>query len=180
MKYLIKTKAITACFAVLFALMFVLSMSSCEEGRPGRDGRAYVSLTWSGDMPEYVDAGTSSVPPQFQWGRFYRAYPGYFNIFYEGQIFNGYSTSRYAWEMDYELYEIKGEPASYCCDGEDGADTYFTIECSPYGPRYYDEIAYKSAGRNEGYELIRQSDDELILKQEKGKYGIKITIRSVD
>ncbi len=162
------------------AALYLFSLSSCCEGRDGRDGQAFISLTWVDDEPDYIDAGTSAIPSTFQWGRFYRAYTGYFNLYYEGKVFTGINEARYAWEMDYEVYEIQGERASYCCDGEDGPDTYFTLECSPLGPWYYEDEYYKSTEKENAFKVLSQTDDQVVLQQESGKFGIRVTIRKAE
>jgi hypothetical protein len=165
---------------VALALIALFNLSSCYEGRPGRDGQAYIALTWLDDEPSYIDPGTSSIPAYFQWGRFYRATPGIYNLYYEGQIPVAYGVAHYAWEMDYELYEIAGERPCMYIDGEDGPDTYFTLECSPFGPYYMDETEFKSAVEKEGYALIEASEDEIVLQKESDAYGIRISVRKVN
>ena len=50
---------------VLSLLLMMLLMSSCEVnyyGTPGRDGRAFLALTWNHAEPEYINAGTGAIP----------------------------------------------------------------------------------------------------------------------
>ncbi len=180
MKNLKIIKGIGRIGILVVSIITLFNLSSCYEGRPGRDGQAYIALTWLDDEPSYIDPGTSSIPAYFQWGRFYRATPGIYNLYYEGQILSSHGVARYAWEMDYELYEIAGERPYMYIDGEDGPDTYFTLECSPFGPYYIDETDYKSALKSEGYALIETSGDETVLQKESGNYGIRISVRKVN
>jgi hypothetical protein len=127
-------------------LAITLLFSACERGRDGRDGRAFLALDWQNDEPDYVDAGTASIPRSFQWSKYYNIWPGYYNMYYDGEITTPNGYAEYAWEMDYEVYNLEGERAYYYMDGEDAPDTYFSIACTPYGPEFYDEgSTYKSA-----------------------------------
>ncbi len=172
--------------AVLLGLFAVL-FSSCyhedyyyPEGRDGRPGNAYLSLTWAYDIPNYIDAGTGAIPPYFEWSRYYMAYSGYYTLYYEGNYWNGYAWGYYAWEVNYEIWVNSGEPGGYYYDGLDGADTYFTLECSPYGPYAYKDEQIGGGDTGNGTKLISDKDDEIVIMKEKKNYSMKVTYKKVE
>jgi hypothetical protein len=157
-----RRKAMSLSSAVITAVLSLLMLTSCEKdndfyGYDGLPGRAFLSVIWIDAEPYYLDAGTSAIPRVFEWGRYYRAYPGFYWLYYDGEIFNGYSYSFYAWEMEYEIWETPGEPGGYGYHGRNGTDTYFTLELSPYGPYYYISDRYKS---EDGVEVKVEKTDE--------------------
>lgn len=160
---------------ILFAL--TVFISSCEDeyyyGHDGRTGDAYLSLTWAKEMPEYIDAGTSAIPPVFKWGKYYEANPGDYQLYYEGSVWNGFGWSYYAWEVDYEIWVNFGESGQpYGIDGRDGADTFLTLECSPSGPFPFN--SKKSSSTNK-YEIVEQTEDMIKVKQVGERFSIKVT-----
>jgi hypothetical protein len=54
-------------------------------------------------------------------------------------------------------------------------DNYFNIECGPYGP--YVSSAYKSSNLSSVYELISESEDEIVVEQKTDGMKMKITYR---
>lgn len=159
-------------------LLIALLTSSCERGLDGRPGRAFLSLNWELVPPEYLDAGTPDIPPYFHWGEYYRAYPGFYTLYYEGTVKNGPTYVFYAWEIDYEIWEEPGERASYYLDGRDGPDTYFTVVCNPYGP--YSQSCLKSAETDAEMEIVEDNGDEIVVMMEKNEFRMKLTYRKVE
>ena len=164
------------------ALMFAIGglfLTSCETvGYDGLDGRSYLALTYTGDEPDYIDAGTGSIPEYFYWDEYYRARPGFYTMYYDGVFYKGFSLREYAWELDYEIYFLEGEPGGYGYNGSDAPDTYFTIECNPYGPYYYED-SYK-ASLAEGTKVLSESEDKIVVEKTKGQYGMKVTYSKVE
>lgn len=170
----------TASQVSLILVLFMLLASSCyrDRGRDGRPGYAYLALTWIDDQPEYIDAGNNFIPDVFEYGRDYHAYPGFYNLYYEGFVYNGHGYSKYAWEMDYEIYELDGEHAHSWDDGRDAPDVYFTLEMGPGGPYYYHENIYKHS-MPQGSKLVEQDDTHIVLEQKKDGFGMRVTYRKV-
>lgn len=169
------TRKANALILLSLSLMF---FTSCEDiGYDGRDGRAYLSLTYSQDEPDYIDAGTGSVPEYFYWDEYYRAGTGFFTMYYDGVFSKGFSHHEYAWELDYEIYYLEGEPGGFGYDGEDAPDTYFTIECNPFGPFYYEDYSKSSLATDT--KIVSSNDEKIIIRKEKGSYGMEVTYRKV-
>ena len=159
--------------------MMMLGLNSCETtGMDGRDGRSYLSLTYSVDEPQYVDAGNYAIPEYFYWDEYYRIQAGYYTMYYDGLLKRGYSYESYAWEIDYEVYYLQGEPGGYGYHGENAADMYFTIECNPYGPYYYEDML-KSAQVKEN-EQVSVFADSIVVVKEQHNMGMKLTYRKVE
>ncbi|NOZ46434.1 MAG: hypothetical protein GXO79_06590, partial [Chlorobi bacterium] len=167
---------------IFILLIIAISFSSCEEdyyGRDGRDGNAYISLSWANEIPEYLDAGTGDIPKTFKWNQYYKIYPGFYVMYYEGSVWNGFGWTNYAYDVEYEVFVNEGESGQpYGIDGRDGADTYLTIECSPYGPYLFSNE--KSGKVNKRYELIEKDENKIQVLQKSGKYSMKITYKKVD
>ena len=168
--------------AAAMLMTVALLFSSCYKepwyGHDGHPGRAQLSLAWIDDKPDYVNSGTPAIPEYFQWDRYYPANPGFYTMYYDGSLWNGYNWTYYAWEIDFEIWRASGEPGGLYYHGSDGPDTYFTIECSPYGPYLYEDM--KITPVNPGYEVLQESEDEIsILKSDKD-FRMKITYRKVD
>jgi hypothetical protein len=190
MKATVKTsglKARAGFSALPFRWLIILALaafilSSCYRepwyGRNGVSGNAFLSLTWVDVKPEYIDAGTGDIPPVFEYGRYYKAWPGYYTLYYEGRFWNGQAHAFYAWEVTYEIWETPGEPGGMYYNGANGVDNYFTIEMSPYGPWVYGP-GYKSSELPEGYKLIKSSDKEITIEKTDACFGITITYRNV-
>jgi hypothetical protein len=49
---------------------------------------------------------------------------------------------------------------------------------SPYGPWVYGP-GYKSAELPEGYELVEETKDSIVIEKEDSSFGIRITYRNV-
>lgn len=158
---------------VLFGLI-----TSCEIGSDGYDGRSYLALSYTLDEPDYIDAGTSSVPAIFYWNEYYRVQAGFYTFYYDGYYSEGFRVLDYAWEVDYEIYYLEGESGAYGYNGEDAPDAYFTIECNPFGPYVYEDY-YKTAEIRDA--SVSEADAEkIVLLKEANRMGIKITYRKVD
>lgn len=178
-------KLISNKFIWLFSISLVFILGSCEmdhHGYNGRPGDAYLSLSWEAAEPDYLDVGTSAIPPIFHWDEYYRAFPGIYLLYYEGSIWNGHRWISYAWEMEYDIWEVQGEHGGYHYDGADGPDSYFTLVCSPYGPYVYDEYVYYKKGIDsvdvsEKFENIENTGE--VSKTVKG-FGIKIKYNKVE
>lgn len=164
----------------LMIIVVVFLFSSCTMvGDDGDDGRAYLALSYSIDEPDYVDVGTSSVPEIFFWDECYRVHPGVYTLYYDGVRFAHGDIIDYAWEIDYEIYILRGENGGIGYNGDDGDDMYFTLECNPFGPTVYEESYSKSSTVN-GMNIISVSDDEIVMQKEKDGFGIRITYRKVE
>ncbi|MBT6686977.1 MAG: hypothetical protein HN704_03230 [Bacteroidetes bacterium] len=156
-----------------------MSLSSCERGRDGRPGEAYISLDWEYDQPSYIDAGTYAIPEVFVWGRNYHAQSGYYDLYYEGSFWDGFALNLYAWEVGYEIWRNPGqEGAPGYIDGKDGPDSYLSIYCSPYGP-YFDRFN-KSSDATSKYKLIEATESEIVVQQNEESFSMKITYKKVE
>ncbi|MBC8488660.1 MAG: hypothetical protein H8D45_21765 [Bacteroidetes bacterium] len=166
----------------LIAVLLILSLTACEKhawyGRDGKPGDAYLSLTWQVAEPTYIDAGSGAIPPVFYWGQFYKIYPGYYDLYYEGRVWDGMFWASYAWEVRYEIWEVRGEAGDWYYNGADGPDNYFTIECNPYGP--YIQSTYKSTELDSKYELIEENENEITVVQKGEGSNLKITYKKVE
>ncbi len=163
-------------------LLMAFFVTSCYVepwyGRDGQPGRAYLSLTWIDTKPEYIDAGTGAIPPVFQYGKYYRAYPGFYTLYYDGHFWNGQAYAFYAWEVDYEIWAVAGEPGGMYHNGANGPDNYFTVECSPFGPWVYGP-GYKDEELPEGYELKENTGERVTIEKKGTDFGITITYKKV-
>lgn len=167
--------------AVLAILFFTFFLTSCYKepwGSDGFPGRAFLALTWVEAEPDYLDAGTSAIPEYFYWDDYYKINPGVYNFYYEGEVWTGSSWAFYSWEIDYEIWVNPGEPGGPSYNGHDGADTYFTIECSPFGP-YVSEY-YKGAAAEKDYKVISDTGDKIIIEKEKEEFTLRVIYNKVD
>jgi len=164
----------------IILLIFVsMSLTSCEKGRNGRPGEAFVSLEWEYDQPSYIDAGTYAIPDVFVWGRNYFIQSGYYDLYYEGSFWSGFALNIYAWEVEYEIWRNPGQSgAPGYIDGLDGLDSYLTIYCSPYGPFF--ERYNKSTEANEKYKIIQESENEIIIEQNEESFSMRIKYTKVE
>ncbi len=181
---LIRNKIIL--MAALASTAIFLSIStSCYVGADGHPGLAYVAFEWEHVKPDYIDCGTPAVPPQFNYGTFYRISPGWYNAYYEGKVWNGQAWMTFSFSMDYEIWINEGQRGGYGYNGKDGMNTYLTFMCSPYGPylkrndAYYrtaspdDELAANTKG-------IPEIDKDVVREYKEGDYTIRLTYRRVD
>jgi hypothetical protein len=176
-------------YKMLFpGIILIFLLTSCidygyrtDYGYNGRPGNAYLSLTWNESEPDYIDAGTGDIPPVFEWGKYYQAFPGYYTLYYEGNYWDGWYYSRYAWEMDYTIRTYPGEPGGFGYNGADGLDTWFTIECTPFGPYLYsDAPSYKKEQTSTKKDISKielNKTDSLVLI--KNNYQITVTFKKV-
>lgn len=125
-----------------------------------------------------MDAGTGDIPPVFYWEQNYKIFPGKYSLYYEGSIWTGMAWGFYAWEVEYKINEVAGEPGGWYYNGQDGPDNYFMIECSPYGP--YIGSSYKDAVIDSKYEVLETSDSEITVKQAGDGIEILITYKKVE
>jgi len=165
-----------------YLLMITLFITSCHVepwyGHDGRPGNAFLAISWLDAQPEYIDAGTGDIPPVFEYGRFYHAWPGFYTMYYDGRFWNGQANVFYAWEVDYDIWAVAGEPGGLYYNGADGVDNHFTVECSPFGPWVYGP-GYKSAALPDGYELLEDNDEKIIIQKEGTDFGITLTYKKV-
>jgi hypothetical protein len=165
----------------VITVLLLLSLAGCQKawhGQDGRPGDVYLSLNWEVAEPSYIDAGTGDIPPLFNWGQYYETFPGRYALYYEGRVWTEMGWGTYAWEVDYQMYEIPGEAGGWYYNGQDGPDNYFMIECSPYGP--YIENSYKSAEGNPTYEVLEKSDDKITLIQKGDGLELLITYKKME
>ncbi|MDO9512969.1 MAG: hypothetical protein Q7J34_14545 [Bacteroidales bacterium] len=146
-----------------------LMMSSCYKGLNGLDGRAFMSLNYEKNRPSLIDAGTASIPNLFEWGRFYEAQAGWYYLYYEGSTYSPYGIMKYAWQLEYEIYRIQGEPGGWGYDGEDAPDALFTLLCRPEGPSFIEQNIYKQS------EI--QSDSVYTLETHSQGYELRVKAR---
>lgn len=165
---------------IIIGILFTFSLTSCEKawyGRDGRAGDAYLALQWNQSEPTYIDAGTAAIPQIFYWNEFYRINPGYYQLYYEGRIWAGNGFATYAWEVNYEIWEIAGERGDWYYNGSDGPNNYFTIECNPYGP--YIDNGYKSSVE-EKWEVLEANENQIIILQKADGLNMKVTYEKVN
>lgn len=153
-------------------------LGACTEGFDGRDGRAYLALTYSVDEPEYIDAGTGDIPEYFYWDEYYRVAPGYYTLYYDGFYDNGHSVTDYAWEVDYDVYVYEGEPGGPGYHGADAPDSYFWVECNPFGPFVFDEN--RKSTLPEGVKLLVKKEDSIVIEKKTNGFGLRATYRKVE
>ncbi len=166
---------------ILLPVLLILGLASCEKawhGTDGRPGDAYLALTWQVEEPAYIDAGTGAIPPRFYYGQYYKINPGYYTLYYEGDVWTGQYWGTYAWEVTYEIWEVPGERGDWYYNGQNGPDNYFDIEMSPYGPYVYS--SYKSGESVSKYEIIEQSNDVIVIVQKGDGMNLKATFKRVD
>jgi hypothetical protein len=161
----------------------LMVFSSCEKepyfGYDGKPGKAFISLMWVDAKPDYIDAGTGDIPHIFEWGRYYRTYPGINRLYYDGQFWNGHNYSFYAWEMDYEIWENLGEPGGYGYNGRNGSDNYFTLELSPFGPYIYTNDLYKDVCNCEVL-IDSTAENEITVTKISENFTLKINFTKVE
>ena len=176
-----KRRRIRSLYWLILPLIALIVTSCYKEpwyGRDGRPGNAYLAVSWIDAKPDYIDAGTGDIPPVFEYGRYYKAWPGFYTMYYDGRFWNGQAHVSYAWEVDYEVWTVAGEPGGMYYNGANGPDNYFTVECSPYGPWVYGP-GYKSASLPEAYELVKQTEEEIVIMREGTDFGITLTYKKV-
>ena len=176
--------------AALLFLVMSMFVSSCYKERyypppPPPDpipGNACLALDYYDLPPDYLDVGTSSIPPVFEWNRYYLTAPGYYTMYYEGEYWDGYMWQFYAWELDYEIWRDYGEPATRYSPGRDGLNNYFTIDIGPDGPYLYENSSYYKSGAKklkEGTELVEESTDKIVVLKKHDGINLKITYKRV-
>ena len=161
----------------ILILTLIIVVASCTKGLDGRDGRAFLSVSWDVDVPDFIDVGNPHFPPSFYYGEFYRVYPGHYFMYYEGEFWNGYDWVPYAWDVDYEIWENRGEPGGYNYNGRDGLDNYFTLRCTPYGPYTYHLKSIVDENRER---IVTEEDDAIIIKEEMESFTIRVTYKKVE
>jgi hypothetical protein len=168
------TSGISVSITILFALIF---FSSCERyGTDGYPGRAYLSVNWDVSKPDYLDVGTSDIPSVFEWGTYYRAYPGLYTLDYDGQVWKGTYWAKYAWLVDYQIYENPGQQGGANYNGRDGLNSYFDIVCTPYGPEI---SSYDAKIKPEGNNDVNSMPQTITITKKSGNFSIKITYKKV-
>jgi len=165
----------------VIAVLLILSLAGCQKawyGVEGQPGDAYLSLNWEVAEPSYIDAGTGDIPPVFYWGQNYKTFPGKYYLYYEGRVWTGMAWGTYAWEVEYHIYEVAGEPGGWYYNGQKGPDNFFMITCSPYGP--FVQSTYKDVEIDSKYELLEESDEVITVVQEGDGMELKITYKKVE
>lgn len=173
-------KAFLPALSLLFLTLLVFTTPSCYVGTDGRPGLAYVAFDWEVEQPEYIDCGTSAVPPQFYYGTNYRINPGWYHCYYDGKVWNGTAWGSYAWEMDYEIWVNPGQKGGYGFNGRDGMNTYLNFVCSPYGPKLFRRDDYLRKAKEVPVRSTEITpEDEQVSTYDLGEYTVKMTIRKV-
>jgi hypothetical protein len=178
-----KPSTILLMTAIALTTFLLLTSTSCKVGNDGRPGLAYVAFEWEEVKPDYIDCGTSAVPPDFYYGTFYRISPGWYTAYYEGQVWNGQAWGSFAWEMDYEIWVNPGQRGGYGYNGRDGLNTYLTFVCNPFGPRLYrseSDLRKAPVERETDIRELVPLGEEIHLEYEFEDYTVKITARSVE
>jgi hypothetical protein len=175
-----KTQLLKKTVNKVLVIMTFLSLTllySCEKyGNDGRPGMAFLSVNWDVSKPTNLDVGTSDIPTYFDWGTYYRAYPGMNTLIYDGKLWKGTYWANYAWQVDYEIYENPGEHGGPGYNGRDGMNSYFDIVCTPYGPDItsYDALIKPNDPNDVGAVPVKITVTKTI-----GNYTIKITYTKV-
>jgi hypothetical protein len=164
----------------LLPVLILFGFASCQKawyGEDGHPGDAFVALTWQVSEPSYIDAGTAAIPIRFYYGQYYKIYPGYYNLYYEGKVFTGMYWATYAWEVMYEIWEVPGERGGWYHHGANGPDNFFTIEMSPHGPYITDH--YKRTDLSARYKLLEESENQISVIQKGDGVNMKVTYTKV-
>ena len=162
---------------VIFILFSLVFFSSCERiGSDGYPGKAYLSVNWDVSKPDYLDVGTSDIPSVFEWGSYYRTYPGTYTLDYDGQVWKGTYWANYAWKVNYEVYENPGQKGGANYNGRNGMDSYFDIVCTPYGPDISSYDASVKPDKNTDFNSI---PEKITVIKNDGHFSIKITYQKV-
>jgi len=165
----------------LFVLISLFTTSCYYHDDPyhqtyGYDGDAFLSLTWSNDRPDYLDAGTADIPAYFEWGRYYHVRSGFYTCYYEGYFWDYTHYATYAWEVDYEIWINYGVNSNHSHPAYNGADTYFELELNPYGPYVYHP--YKSSEVEDvDFEVLEESADKIVILKKTEAFSMKITYK---
>lgn len=188
MKKVLRMKPRSSSRFFLFGLLpaLILGFTSCTNyydydtsGRDGYPGKAYLALHWDLDEPDFIDAGTSDIPPVFEWGAYYLTNPGIYTFYYDGEDWDGYRWNEYAWEVDFEIWINPGEQGSKYYDGLDGMNNFFSIVCSPYGPDVlYDGKSYKKTTASES--KIPDVGTKITRELTSNDLQMKVTYKRVD
>jgi hypothetical protein len=155
---------------------------SCYVGADGRPGLAYIAFEWEVSKPDFIDCGTSSVPPNFYYGTYYRINPGRYTAYYDGKVWNGMAWGTYAWEMDYEIWVNPGQRGGYGYNGKDGMNTYLSFVCNPYGPKLFRHDAYLRKAPVEA-DIIDSEilpDGDQVVEYRVDDYSVRITYRKAE
>lgn len=113
----------------LLLLLAVVMIFGC--GKDGKDGEAYLRITWLYTPFSYWD-DNSDIPYGFQNGVYYNTDPGTFNFRYT-------DWQGTTWTGTYKISINKGTKGELFSDGKDGADKYFTLQCFSIGPSLYED-----------------------------------------
>lgn len=169
-------------FLTLLVSIILITSSSCQVGADGHPGSAYVTFEWEVEKPEFIDCGTTAVPPNFYYGTYYRISPGWYTAYYEGKVWTGTAYGTYAWEMDYEIWVNPGQRGGYGYNGKDGANTYMNFVCTPYGPKVYRHESYmRKAPEIEDYDQLKAdiAPSEGVFEYQTEDFSIKVNYRKV-
>jgi hypothetical protein len=167
---------------LLILVAAILLLNSCEKGYDGWPGKAFVGFVWIDDEPAYIEFENDYIPSMFYWDEYYRVAPGLYYVYYEGEHFIGNQLYEYAWELEYEVYELPGERGKpFRKDGADGPDAYFTIECTPYGPElYFEELYATKSAEIEGKTEVISNGEEIIIEKTDKDFGLRIRYKKTE
>lgn len=113
-------------------IIYLLPLILMACGKDGEPGDTYVRFTWTGNQPYIFSTNNPAIPIVFYYGVDYITQPGTYSLYYE--TFYGVN---YWWSVNYTLTYKDGEKGGIFKDGDDGEDSYFSINCDPYGPYIY-------------------------------------------
>lgn len=144
----------------------------CNGGLNGLDGRAYIALDYSSIEPYYIWGNNDAIPSHFAYGQYYQAFPGTYDLYYEGEFYDGCCLAEYFWDVNYDLWYHAGTQGGPCGqNGVNGADSFLSIYMDPLGPGI-DRI---NKMNDPNFEVLERTDDRIVIQEKKGDFTLKVT-----
>jgi len=139
-----------------FILMILVGlMIGC--GVDGKDGKAYLRITWDWYVDSYSD-NNSDTPYNIYDGTYYETAPGSYSYSYDCSDGIG---NYWSYSGTYTITVDKGEKAGLFADGEDGEDSRFTLYLTGYKSRENSNASSINKSRN--IEINRDNEFDLSL-----------------
>lgn len=113
-------------------LIYLLPLLLMACGKDGKPGDVYIRFTWTGNQPYIFSTNNVAIPSVFYYSTYYITEPGTYTLYYE--TFYG---ANFWFNGGYTLTSKPGEEGGIFKDGDDGEDSYFSINCDPYGATFY-------------------------------------------